>query len=86
VNVTFHQNAFEEYRQWAREDIQIFAKINSLITDIMRDPIKGLGKPEPLKHELSGFWSRRITDEHRLMYQVSGEQLIIASCKFHYSK
>jgi len=62
MNVTFHQSAFEEYRQWAQDDEQIFTKINSLITDIMRDPFS------------------------RLVYQISGEQIIIASCKFHYSK
>ena len=63
---------------------KVYAKIVSLIKDVQRDPFSGLGKPEALKHELSGLWSRRITKEHRLVYSVSDEEIVIISCKFHY--
>jgi toxin YoeB len=84
MNILFHQAAFAEYRQWAAENPKIFDKINNLITEITRDPFHGTGKPEPLKHELSGVWSRRITKEHRLLYKVSVDQITIASCRYHY--
>ncbi|GHV74704.1 toxin YoeB [Spirochaetia bacterium] len=82
--VSFEKSAFEEYREWSVEDKKIFAKINDLITEIMRDPFHGTGKPEPLKGNLSGYWSRRITQEHRLVYTVSSNHIIISSCKYHY--
>jgi len=82
--IGFSDSAFTEYRQWAEEDIKIFKKINTLITEIVRDPFHGIGKPEPLKGKLSGYWSRRITEEHRLVYKVSTENIIIVSCKFQY--
>lgn len=63
---------------------KIYAKIINLIKDIQRDPFSGLGKPEALKHDLSGLWSRRITKEHRLVYHISEEEVVIVSCKFHY--
>jgi toxin YoeB len=84
MTITFHRRAFDDYRNWATEDEKIFARINTLISEIMHRPFTGIGKPEPLKHDLSGFWSRRITGEHRLVYQVTKDTLIIASCKFHY--
>jgi toxin YoeB len=83
-HVSFHRPAFTEYQQWAQEDPQVFAKINSLITEVIRDPFRGTGKPEPLKYDFAGHWSRRINGEHRLVYKVSGSQLTIISCKFHY--
>jgi toxin YoeB len=80
--------AWEEYVQWQKEDLKILNSINELIKNIQQTPFKGLGKPEPLKHQLSGFWSRRITGEHRLVYTVAGkipdQQLIIVQCRFHY--
>ena len=82
--VAFDQQAFADFKAWALEDKKIFARIGDLIRDISRDPFRGIGKPEPLKHELVGFWSRRITDEHRLVYKVEGETIYIVSCKFHY--
>ncbi|MBP5465155.1 MAG: Txe/YoeB family addiction module toxin [Treponema sp.] len=82
--VSFTQPAFEDYQNWARSDKTVFKKINSLIKEILRTPFIGTGKPEPLKHELSGFWSRRITEEHRLVYKVEKDELLIASCKYHY--
>jgi toxin YoeB len=77
-------SAFAEYRQWETDDKKVFKKINSLITEIMRDPFHGTGKPEPLKWNWTGYWSRRITAEHRLVYKVLNDQVIIASCKYHY--
>ena len=82
--VAFLSRGFDEFNQWAVLDKKIYSKIVTLIKDIHRDPISGLGKPEALKHELSGLWSRRISDEHRLVYGVTDEEIIIVSCKFHY--
>ncbi|GHU67579.1 toxin YoeB [Spirochaetia bacterium] len=82
--VVFQKDALAEYRQWSLDDSKVFAKINNFIDEILRDPFHGTGKPEPLKYDLAGYWSRRITDEHRLVYKVAGAQLIIHSCKFHY--
>jgi len=82
--ISFKESAFADYRQWAKEDKKIIDKIDSLITEIVRDPFHGIGKPEPLKGNLSGYWSRRITEEHRLVYKVLHEQIIIVSCKYHY--
>jgi toxin YoeB len=82
--VAFLARAFDEFNVWAVQDKKIYSKIVSLIKDVNRDPFAGLGKPEPLKHELSGLWSRRITDEHRLVYQVTDEEIVVVSCKFHY--
>ena len=82
--ITFHPDAFEQFTAWAREDSVLFERITRLISETARDPFRGIGKPEPLRHQLKGFWSRRINDEHRLVYQVTAEALIIASCRFHY--
>lgn len=81
--VAFLSRSFDEFNQWAIEDKKIYAKIVNLIKDIHRDPFSGIGKPEALKHDLSGLWSRRITKEHRLVYSVSEEEIVIVSCKFH---
>lgn len=84
-SITFHPKAFDEYKEWAILDKQIFKKINEIIQNIDRTPFEGIGKPEPLKHQLKGYWSRRITDEHRLIYQVTDEnEIIILQCKYHY--
>ncbi|HEY9703132.1 MAG TPA: Txe/YoeB family addiction module toxin [Allocoleopsis sp.] len=82
--VAFLTRSFDEFNQWAIEDRKIYAKIVNLIKDIQREPFSGLGKPEALKHDLSGLWSRRIDHEHRLVYSVSNEEIVIVSCKFHY--
>lgn len=82
--IAFESEAFEELGQWATEDKKIFKKILYLIKDIQREPFSGIGKPEPLKYELQGYWSRRITDEHRLIYKIEDDVLIILSCKYHY--
>ena len=82
----FDDNAFNEFTSWALEDKKIYKKILSLIKDIKRNPTDGIGKPKPLKYELSGCWSRRITDEHRLVYQIAenNKEIIIIFCKNHY--
>jgi len=82
--IAFDPEAFEDFHAWASEDKRIFAKIGDLIKDAARTPFQGLGKPEPLKRDLKGFWSRRITDEHRLLYKVEKDTIYIVSCKYHY--
>ena len=82
--VAFEEKAFEDFTNWATQDKKLYTKIIALIKDIKRNPFLGLGKLEPLKHELSGYWSRRINDEHRLVYKVTDTMIIIASCKYHY--
>ena len=82
--VAFYSKALDDLYEWESTDKKIFKKIKELIKDITRTPFEGIGKPEPLKHELSGYWSRRITDEHRLVYKVSDNTLYILSCKEHY--
>jgi toxin YoeB len=84
MNITSTDESWEEYEQWQQEDKKVLKKINSLIKDIKRDFFNGIGKPEPLKHELSGCWSRRITDEHRLVYEVTDYSIVIISCRYHY--
>jgi len=84
MEIQFQQSAFEDYQQWAVDDKKTFAKIGSLIKEITRTPFTGTGKPEPLKGNLSGFWSRRITGEHRIVYKVEKDVLYIAGCKSHY--
>ncbi|MEA3207534.1 MAG: toxin YoeB [Chthoniobacter sp.] len=82
--VVFHAEAFEQFSAWARQDSRLFERITRLIMDAARDPFHGVGKPEPLRHQLKGFWSRRINDEHRLVYRVTEAEIIVASCRYHY--
>lgn len=84
MNITFSKNAWDDYLSWQKEDKKILRMINELIKDIRRTPFDGIGKPEPLKYDLSGLWSRRIDREHRLVYKVESRELFIYSCKFHY--
>ncbi len=88
MKVVWTAHAWEEYLHWQANDQKILGAINELIKDIRRDPFKGLGKPEPLKHTLQGFWSRRITQEDRLVYRVTGKdadrQVEIVQCRYHY--
>ncbi len=84
--ITFSQNSWEDYISWQSEGRKMLKKINGLIKDIERTPYKGLGKPEALKYDLTGYWSRRIDREHRLVYQVIGEEILIYSCRYHYDK
>jgi len=80
----FSENAWEDYLYWQQTDKQILRRINLLIKEIQRQPFEGIGKPEPLKHGLSGYWSRRINDEHRIVYKVEQEQLRIAQLRYYY--
>ncbi len=82
--IIFSKNAWEDYIFWQAEDKKILKKINTLIKDIQSTPYSGIGKPEPLKYDLAGLWSRRIDHEHRLVYQVNDNELLIYSCRYHY--
>lgn len=84
MNKIFSDVAWKHYLYWQSEDRKILRKVNELIQDIERNGNEGFGKPEPLKHELSGYWSRRITDVHRLIYNIDDDNIHIASCKGHY--
>ncbi|MDX9725691.1 MAG: Txe/YoeB family addiction module toxin [Bacteroidales bacterium] len=84
--ITFSKNAWEDYLFWQAEDRKNLKKINTLIKDIHSTPYSGIGKPEPLKYDLAGLWSRRIDHEHRLVYQVIENELLIYSCRYHYDK
>lgn len=85
MNIEFSVKGWEDYQYWQKTDRNITKKINALIQDISRDdPYKGIGKPEPLKHAFSGFWSRRITDEHRIIYRVYDDVLQIVQLRYHY--
>ena len=82
--ITFTENAWQDYLYWQKTDKSLLKKINELIKDIRRDPFEGKGKPEPLKYDLSGYWSRRIDLDHRIVYQVIDNELLIYACRFHY--
>ena len=84
--IRFHPQGWEDYLYWQNTDKGMIRKINRLIQDIQRTPFTGLGKPELLRHDWQGYWSRRITDEHRLIYFVKGDTLDILQCRFHYTK
>jgi toxin YoeB len=82
--LTFTTQAWEEYLYWQGHDKQLLKKLNYLLKECQRDPLAGIGKPEPLKGDLSGAWSRRINDEHRLVYIVNEEEIRVSSCRYHY--
>ena len=84
MNITCTPLAWEEYEYWQRTEPDKVVKINELLRDCKRTPFKGLGKPEPLKGNLKGYWSRRINSEHRLVYSVSNNSIVIVQCRFHY--
>ncbi|MBS9766992.1 MAG: Txe/YoeB family addiction module toxin [Flavobacteriaceae bacterium] len=86
MRIVFTTNSWEDYIYWQTTDKKILKRINSLIKDISREPFDGIGNPEPLKYDLSGYWSRRIDREHRLVYQVEDESILIYSCRYHYDK
>jgi toxin YoeB len=81
--VIFEGNAFQDFVEWATIDKKLYQRIVNLILDMLRHPFTGLGKPEPLRHELRGYWSRRINDEHRLVYKVTDDEITIISCRYH---
>ena len=84
MKIVFADRGWEDFTYWVEHDRKIAARIVRLIRDIEREPFKGLGKPEPLQHDLAGFWSRRITEEHRLVYAVDKERVLIAQARYHY--
>lgn len=84
MNLVFSSHAWEDYLYWQNANKKILKRINLLIRDIQRSPYEGIGKPEPLKHGLSGYWSRRINDEHRIVYKYEKESIKIALLRFHY--
>jgi toxin YoeB len=86
MELVWQSHAWEDYLYWQETDKKVLLKINELIKDSLRNPFKGIGKPEPLKGQYKGLWSRRITDEHRLVYSVKDKRLHILQCRFHYEK
>lgn len=84
TKLIFHPNAWEDYTYWQQQDKQILKRINQLIKDVLRSPFEGIGKPEPLKYELAGCWSRRIDQEHRLIYRMEKDELHLLACRYHY--
>lgn len=85
MNLLFSPQAWEDYLHWQQTDKKLLRKVNDLIKDTIRNPYEGLGKPEPLKHALHGFWSRRLSIEHRMVYRVNGKTLEIAQLRYHYT-
>ena len=85
MRLVFTTNGWEDYTHWLQADRQVLKRINRLIDDALRDPAAGIGKPEPLRHVFAGAWSRRITEEHRLVYLVDGEDLVILQARLHYT-
>jgi len=84
VKLIFSEQAWEEYLHWQKTDRQVLNRINQLIREIQREPFRGIGKPEPLKHGFAGYWSRRITDEHRIVYKIHDDSVLIAQLRYHY--
>lgn len=89
MDINFTPNSWEDIEYWIENDPEIITRIKDLIKSIRQDPFKGLGKPEPLKYDLKGYWSRRITGEHRIVYKVLGtkgvdQRCVILQCRFHY--
>lgn len=83
-SISFATDAWEDYLYWQAHDKQVLKKINQLLKDCQRSPFSGIGKPEQLRHELTGTWSRRITDEHRLVYLVTDHDIRVLACRYHY--
>ena len=84
MKLHFSASAWEDYLYWQAQDEKMLARVNALIKDCTRSPFQGIGKPEPLRGNLSGWWSRRIDHEHRLVYRVEAGALLIAQCRYHY--
>ena len=84
MKLVFAEQAWEDYLHWQTTDRKLLNRINALIKETARSPFEGTGKPEALKHALAGYWSRRITDEHRIVYKVDGDSLLIAQLRYHY--
>jgi toxin YoeB len=86
VRVVFSARAWDDYLWWQQQDRKLLKRINQLIEDVLRNGNEGIGKPEPLKHGFQGYWSRRINDEHRLVYKVVDDEVRIATCRYHYER
>ena len=86
MKLTFQEDGWEDYLYWHSQDRKMLKKVNGLIKECLRTPFAGTGKPEPLKGEFSGWWSRRIDQEHRLIYRTADETLLIAQCRYHYDR
>ena len=86
MNLVFTENSWEDYLFWQENDLRKVERINELLKDISRQPFKGIGKPEPLRGNLGGWWSRRIDNEHRLVYRVEKDILIVLQCRYHYCR
>jgi toxin YoeB len=84
--LVWDSNAWDDYLRWQTQDRKVLQRINLLIQDVVRSGNEGIGKPEPLKHDFTGYWSRRITDEHRLVYKVTKDAVRIAACRYHYGR
>ncbi len=84
MKLLFSENAWQDYIYWQETDKKKLKRINTLIQDIQRNKYKGIGKPEPLKHNLSGFWSRRINNEHRIVYKIENDSILLAQLRYHY--
>jgi toxin YoeB len=84
MKIVFSSQAWEDYLHWQHTDKKLHKRINDLIKEIARTPFEGIGKPETLRHALGGYWSRRINDEHRLVYKVEGDSVWIAQARYHY--
>ena len=80
----FADEAWEDYLYWQKQDRRMVERINKLIRETQREPFTGVGKPEPLKHALAGYWSRRINEEHRIVYKIEGDALLLAQLRYHY--
>jgi toxin YoeB len=86
MRLIFTESAWDDYQWFVTHDRQLLKRINALIKDVLRSPFEGIGKPEALKANLSGYWSRRVNDEHRLVYSVKGSDLTIIACRYHYTE
>ncbi len=84
MNLSWSDEAWEDYLYWQNHDRKVLKRINSLIKSIMREPFEGIGEPEALRYNWSGYWSRRITKKHRLIYKVQDNSILIIQCRFHY--
>ena len=84
MKIIFSERAWEDYLYWQETDRRLVARIHQLIRDIRREPFSGIGKPEPLRHAFEGYWSRRINDEHRIVYKIQGDSMLIAQLRYHY--
>ena len=84
MKLVFSEHAWEDYLYWQRTDKKLLNRVNTLIQATERSPFQGIGKPEPLKHAISGYWSRRINDEHRMVYKIDGDSFFLAQLRYHY--